>query len=183
MRPAPPIANGTLGMILFAVAEAMLFAGLISAHTIAESNAIAGWPPIGQPRLPVASTAFNTAMLLASGAALLAAHRSRAASPTKGLRLLGLAIALGLFFVVFQGAEWVALLHEGLTLTSSNHGAFFYLIVGFHGAHAVGALALLVHAALRWRQDRLTDGLFGAAQVLWYFVVAVWPFLYIQVYL
>ena len=28
------------------------------------------------------------------------------------------------FFVVFQGAEWVALLNQGLTLTSSSLAAF-----------------------------------------------------------
>ena len=47
---------------------------------------------------------------------------------------------LGAFFVLFQGVEWVALLREGLTLTSSTHGAFFYLIIGTHALHAVVAL-------------------------------------------
>jgi len=170
-------------MIFFVAAEAMLFAGLVSAHTIAESNAIAGWPPIGQPRLPVLATACNTAVLLASGAALFVAGRLRSRASARGRRWLSVALALGLVFVAVQGAEWAALLREGLTLTSSNHGAFFYLIVGTHAAHAVAAIALLAHAAFLWRQDRLTDSLFGAAQVLWFFVVGVWPVLYVQVYL
>ena len=39
-----------------------------------------------------------------------------------------------------HGAEWVALIAEGLTLTTSAHGGFFYVIVGTHGLHALGAL-------------------------------------------
>src|SRR5688572_31524505 len=35
-------------------------------------------------------------------------------------------LILGATFVALQGAEWVALLAQGLTLTSSSHGAFFY---------------------------------------------------------
>ena len=50
-----------------------------------------------------------------------------------------LVMLLGAFFVVFQGAEWLALIGQGLTLTSSALGSFFYLIVGSHGLHAVGS--------------------------------------------
>jgi len=44
----------------------------------------------------------------------------------------GAALVLGAFFVVGQGLEWLALLRHGLTLTSSQLGSFFYLIVGLH---------------------------------------------------
>ena len=60
--------NGLLGMLLFVMAEAMLFAGMISAFTIVRSGALV-WPPPGQPRLPIEATAFNTLVLLASGCA------------------------------------------------------------------------------------------------------------------
>lgn len=183
VRREPAIPNGTLGMLIFVTAEAMLFAGLISAHTIAESNSVAGWPPIDQPRLPVGETAFNTAALLLSGLMLFLAKRSHDRDPAKGARPMLAAILLGAFFVLFQGGEWVALVGEGLTLTLSNYSAFFYLIVGTHAVHAISALMVLVYAFVQLRRGLMTPGLFGATAVLWYFVVAVWPFLYAQVYL
>src|SRR6202008_3048165 len=68
--------NSLLAMIIFVATEIMFFAALMSAHTIARATVLGGvWPPLGQPRLPVERTAFNTAILLLSGALLLIANR------------------------------------------------------------------------------------------------------------
>src|SRR6202035_2920866 len=130
--------NSVLAMIIFVVAEIMFFAALMSAHTIARATVMGGvWPPAGQPRLPVERTAFNTAILLLSGVLLFISSRRARASYEKALSYFAGAIATGIAFVLLQGVEWVALLHEGLTMQSSTHGAFFYLIVGAHALHAV----------------------------------------------
>lgn len=170
-------------MAIFVLTEAMLFAGFISAFTIVKAAAPV-WPPPDQPRLPVEATAFNTVMLLLSGVLLIVAHRAfhrgdRAAM----LRPLWAALGFGAFFVVFQGIEWVRLIGQGLTLTSSPLGSFFYTIVGMHALHAVGAIGLLAHACIRLQRGFLTPSLFGAAEALWLFVVGVWPVLYGVVYL
>ncbi|HBV05851.1 MAG TPA: hypothetical protein DEF01_03860, partial [Gemmatimonadetes bacterium] len=94
-----------------------------------------------------------------------------------------ISIALGLVFVGFQGVEWVALLSEGLTMQSSAYGGFFYLIVGSHAIHAVGALIALIWAYDRSSKGRLTSTQLGTVSAFWYFVVLVWPVLYWQVYL
>jgi len=183
-QPRTPIVpNGVLGMLIFVIVEAMMFAGLISAFVIVQAAAVGSWPPPGQPRLPAGETAINTVALLLSGVALLFAQRSFRSEPARALRPLLVSILLGAFFVLFQGAEWVALIGRGLTLTSSTHGSFFYLIVGMHGLHAVAALGLLAFIAWRLQQGRLTQDLLSAGQVFWYFVVGLWPILYIQVYL
>ena len=174
--------NGVLGMLIFLLTEVMLFAGLISAFLIIRSQAIV-WLPPGQPRLPVEETAVNTAALLASGIALTFARRVFRRDPTQALRPLGLSIALGLFFVVFQGFEWAALLGQGLTMQTSSMGSFFYLIIGLHALHAIAAIGLLVHVFLKLRQGWLSSGLLATSEVLWYFVVGVWPVLYLVVYL
>jgi cytochrome c oxidase subunit 3 len=178
----PVVESAVLGTVLFCVVEAMLFAGLISAHTIVRSNAVE-WPPPGQPRLPIESTLLNTAALLLSAPVLYYAGRVFRRNRRGALRPMGLAIVLGAFFVCFQGYEWLGLLREGLTLTSSQHGSFFYLMVGMHAAHAIAALGALVWAWQRLVELRLTPGAFGGAAVFWYFVVAVWPLLYWRVYL
>ena len=179
---SPVIPNGVLGMTLFVASETMLFGGMISAFTIIRSSALL-WPPLGQPRLPFAETAVNTAALLLSGVVLYLAQRAYTRDPSRALRPLGISVLLGAFFVLFQGAEWVALVREGLTITSSTMGSFFYLIVGMHALHAVAALGLLGHTWLRLRQGWLVQSQLAAAQVFWYFVVGLWPILYLVVYL
>ncbi len=46
--------SGELGMLLFILMEIMFFGGLISAFLVLSADSGAGWPPAGQPRLPVA---------------------------------------------------------------------------------------------------------------------------------
>jgi len=181
-RPAPAVPNGVLGMLIFAVAEAMLFAGLVSAFTIIRASAVV-WPPPDQPRLPIEETALNTAALLLSGVLLFFAQRALPRDRAAAARLLLISLLLGIFFVTFQGAEWVRLIGQGLTLTSSSLGSFFYLIIGLHALHAVAAVALLARASLRLRRGGLASGQLATAAVFWYFVVGVWPALYFRVYL
>jgi len=174
--------NGTLGMLAFVIAETMMFLGLISAFTLARAGAEI-WPPPGQPRLPAEATALTTIALLVSGVFLYQAGRLYRLEPSRARTPLLISILLGTFFVIFQGAEWVALLNQGLTLVSSQHGSFFYLIVGLHGLHAVAAIAFNWHCYRELSQRRLGPSALGAAQVLWYFVVGIWPVLYLRVYL
>jgi len=181
-RSTALVPNGVMGMLIFVISECMLFGGLISAFTIIRSSALV-WPPPDQPRLPVAATAFNTAALLASGVCLYLAGRGLARSRERARRPLLAAMLLGAFFVLFQGVEWVRLIADGLTLTSSNLGSFFYLIVGLHGLHAVAALGLLVYTWLRLQRGWLAQSQLATAQVFWYFVVGLWPILYGVVYL
>ncbi len=180
-RPRKLAPDGVLGMLIFVGAESMYFAGLISAHVIVSSRAPA-WPPLGQPRLPFEQTALNTTLLLLSGVLLFLAHRAWKRERRSALSTFAGAIVLGSAFVGLQGREWIALIREGLTLTSSTYGGFFYLIVGSHGLHAVVGLGCLVWAWFRLRADRLPASALGAVQVLWFFVVALWPFLYLKVY-
>jgi heme/copper-type cytochrome/quinol oxidase subunit 3 len=175
--------NGVIGMLIFVGTEVMFFAGLISAFTIGRTTAIGGWPPPGQPRLPITETAFNSAALLASGVCLYLAWRAYRRDPPRALKPFVAALALGAFFVVFQGLEWAALIAEGLTLRSSTHGAFFYLIVGVHALHAVVALGVLAWALRLLVRKSLPPSVFATVQIFWYFVVGVWPVLYWRVYL
>ena len=180
-----PVSSGVLGMLIFMVTEAMFFAGLVSAYLVIRAG-IEEWPPWGQPRLPVVATAFNTVVLLASGFIMA---QSRACFKKKelalGRRWLGISILLGSFFLVFQGYEWIQLLKFGFTLSSSVYGGLFYLLIGAHGFHVMGALAVLIYAWYRIKTPGNTitpEGLFPF-QLLWYFVVCVWPVLYVLVYL
>ena len=188
-RPEPVrrpklLADGVMGMLLFVFAEIMMFAGLISAHSIVRSRAAGEmWPPYGQPRLPVQETAVNTAALLVSGIVLVFAHIAFKKEASRARLPLLIALVLGLFFVGSQGVEWVALLDEGLTIQSSSYGGFFYLIVGTHGVHAIAAILALGWAWYELDKGRLNGAQLATVSVFWYFVVLLWPVLYLKVYL
>lgn len=183
-RGEPLVPNGVLGMMIFIFTEIMFFAGLISAHAIVRSQAVGQmWPPYGQPRLPVEETALNSLALLVSGAVLVFAWFAFRREANAARIPLLLSILLGLVFVGFQGVEWVALLAEGLTIRSSAYGGFFYLIVGAHALHAVGALVALIWAFHRLDTLTLTRSQLATVSAFWYFVVLVWPILYVKVYL
>lgn len=172
------------GMGVFVFTEVMVFAAFISAYLIVRNAAPPGsWPPADQPRLPFERTAWNTLALLASGVLVAISNRAYRLHGPAGLRPpLTAGMALGALFVVLQGAEWAALLRQGLTLSSSQIGSFFYLIIGFHAVHAICALGVLVWVWTGLMTRHFSVARFGAAQLFWYFVVLVWPALWLVVY-
>ncbi len=175
------ISNGVLGMSLFILTEIMFFAGMISSFTIVRASA-AIWPPADQPRLPLEATAINTLALFLSGLFLYLAQRRFNADRQSARLPLIVSIALGAFFVAFQGWEWASMLAQGLTLTSSMLGSFFYLIVGMHALHAIAAIGLLLRIWRRLERGWLQPSQLATAAVLWYFVVGAWPVIYWRVY-
>ena len=183
----PIMSNGALGMLIFIMTELMFFAALISAYLIVSAPAkeLQAWPPEGQPRLPVILTAVNSLFLIASGVCMHRAYRSF----TDGVlgeatsKLVKASLLLGCLFVAIQGFEWIRLVSFGLTMTSSQYGAFFYLIIGTHALHAIGALVALKWLYGKLLRTELKQSTFQAMLFFWYFVVGIWPILYVLVYL
>lgn len=175
--------NEVIGTMFFILTEVMLFGGFLSAFTISRTQAPA-WPPPGQPRLPVEITAVNTLILVASGALVWWAGRRFEGEGPRSARapLLGGA-ALGATFVAVQGFEWARLLAEGLGMTSSTYGSFFFLLVGMHSLHVVGGLGVLLAQTRSLLREQLRPEAFWAGRLFWYFVVLLWPALYWKVYL
>jgi heme/copper-type cytochrome/quinol oxidase subunit 3 len=183
-RALPPAA--TLATLLVIAGDVMLFAGLLFAFWALRLGTPA-WPPPLQPRLPLAVTAVNTLVLLASAAAMIDAVRGlgRRSRP-RMLRGLATAALLGGLFLAVQGYEWSRLIAFGVTVTSGVFGALFYTLIGAHAVHVVAALAWLgTTLVLAWR-GRFADGPgagLRACALYWCFVVALWPLLYLSVYL
>ena len=181
------VALARFGMVLFIVVEAMTFAGLISAFLSIRAG-LHEWPPLGQPRYPLEATAINTAILLASGITLYAFRRlynsENKAGEGKLALLLVATLALGALFVCLQGVEWVRLIDFGLTVTSSTYGSIFYVLIGFHAVHVVGAVLLLSVVTWMAISKKFPRGMASleAVGLFWFFVVLVWPILYGVVY-
>jgi heme/copper-type cytochrome/quinol oxidase subunit 3 len=145
------------------------------------------WPPPLEPRLPVGVTAANTVVLLWSSVAMIAAGRGRARGDRRAfLRGLSVAAALGGLFFAVQGYEWFRLVSFGLTVTSGVYGGTFYTLIGAHAAHLMAALAWLGIVRARAARGAFTGpraAAVTACAMYWHFVVALWPVLYVAVYL
>lgn len=169
-----------VGMVIFLITEVMFFAGLIVAQSVLWAQEAAGWPPPGQPRLPIGLSLANTVVLLGSGFCLAETFRQ-----TKWTRLLfRTSLVLGTLFLLVQGYEWIRMLGHGLTVSTGAYGGFFYAIIGSHAVHAFGGLGVLFWMDYRLRREGFEDSIdnYLAHALFWFFVVGVWPFLFVTVY-
>jgi len=173
-------------LLVFLTFEAMLFAGLVGAFIILRMRSGA-WPPPGQPYLPLALTWVNTGVLLFSSYTMRRALRAVRQDDGQGLtRWLLVTGIYGAAFLGVQGYEWVGLIRHGLTLSSSTYGSIFYVLIGAHGLHVLGAVCWLLAVLALARRRRFSARRHTAVRVCgmyWHFVVAVWPVLFVLVYL
>ncbi len=177
------LANGYWGMVGLILTEAALFVYLLfSYYYDAVQPHVASWPPDGNPDLSLSLP--NTVLLLASSVAVWwgehATRHGRRGSQLAGL-LLGFLMGVG--FVVVQLFEWKA---KTFSLNSSVYGSLFFTITGFHMAHVLVGLAILL-AVLVWS----FLGYFGPIRsspvsigaIYWHFVDAVWITVFFTFYI
>jgi len=184
--PASP-ATAKFGMIMFLSSEAMLFAGLIGGYIVLRLSQ-AQWPPFpDSPHLPVFLTGVNTVFLVASS---FTYHFAEGAvqKGRRGLLWLAVTILLGSIFVGVQCYEWTHLYHEGLWFNKGGvYGSSFFLMTGFHGAHVMIGVLLIIWVFLRQLFTRCYTPArhvsLGNVGLYWHFVDVVWIFLFSIVYL
>jgi cytochrome c oxidase subunit 3 len=178
--------NLRLALLFFMGTEVMFFAALVSALFVLRVG-MAAWPPPLQPRLPLAVTTVNTLVLIGSSVTMAAALRAlRRRDRRRFVRMLVTTALLGALFLAVQGYEWIRLIGFGLTLSSSVYGTAFYSLIGLHGLHVLGALVWLVATTILAARARFSDGRITPVQacaMYWHFVVALWPVLFVAVYL
>ena len=188
VRERPPLSNARLAVLVLLGAETMLFSGLIGAFLVFRVGNVT-WPPpshIGI-ELPRVVTGINTALLLLSGYTMFQAHRAIQRDRVKQLlRWLLITGVLGLLFLGIQGSEWVQLIRNGLTLQSGVYGGIFYVLIGCHALHVLTAVIWLLvvyglAVAGRFSAERYVG--VDTCTIYWIFVVALWPILYVLVYL
>ena len=182
---ASPVSNARVAIAMFLVAESMFFAGLVGAYLVFRVGSVV-WPPPGLPALPLAVTWLNTAFLFLSGVAVIAALRGIRRGDQRALRRgLLWTVGLGAVFVSVQGWEWAGLVHHGLTLSSGPYGGTFYLLIGTHAAHVLGAMGWVLWVTAAAQRGRYTleshDGVEICA-VYWIYVCGLWGLLFWLVY-
>ena len=176
----------SIGMIIALGAWAMMFGALFFMYFGLRARSLM-WPPPGIPPLPPARRAINTAVLLASSAALLLGIRALRRGRRNGLAAwVGAAIALGAGFIALQVVVWKDLWNEGLLPSTGAYGSVFYGLTALHAAHVLAGLGVLVVILVRALSGTYTEhnvGRVRVAAMFWHFVDAVWVLMYLALYL
>jgi heme/copper-type cytochrome/quinol oxidase subunit 3 len=182
-----PVVAAKFGMWCFLGTEIIIFGALIGrvlgiwmanpeAHTI-----------LTEPLPSLLLVSVNTFVLLISSLFVVLGLDSIQQGNRNGLVMwFALTALLGVAFLGIQGYEYNKLVHEGLTISSSQFGSAFYFLTGNHGLHVlIGVIwcAVVVINALRGSyspQAHMGVEIFG---LYWHFVDVVWIIIFTLVYL
>src|ERR1700730_3253152 len=162
----------SVGTIIWLSSELMFFAALFAMYfTIRSVDKGEGLPWPGA-HLDLTLGSINTTVLLLSSVTcqmgVFAVERGQIKRTASifdfrkwGLReWYVLSFLMGLYFVLGQGYEYLGLIHDGLTLSSSGYGSVFFIPTGFHGLHVTGGLIAFIfllgrtYAAKTFTQDQ-----------------------------
>ncbi len=183
---ATGIPSGRLGMWTFLASEVMLFGAFISSYIVLRI----GSPNFGAPSaelmgLPLGS--FNTCLLLLSSVTMAFAIKGIKKDNVKQYAgALVLTSLLGLSFIGIKLYEYHHKMSEGLTISSSLFGSFYYTMTGLHVLHMTGGLVFNMYVltqALRGRYSSAHHERAEYASLYWYFVDSVWMILFPLLYL
>jgi len=171
---------GVLGMAIFLVTLAVLFAAAIVGYLIVRLKA-ASWPPPGMPRLP-AGLGIATVILLGASVTVHGALRAiRAGELAVSSRRLAATLALVSAFLMVQLWNWRALIRLHATAGSNLYAFTFFMLTGLHAAHVVGGIGLIAFVWSKARRSRYGSGYHPGvtyAAMYVHFLDAVWLVLY-----
>lgn len=177
------VRNNRLGLWLFFVSEAFLFAGLLVARFYLWGNT--------RPELDQAVGLIITSVLLLSSFSMNLAETAIERGDRKTFsRALVTTGVLGTIFlvgvVVFEWGLFPALVEGHLSPSSGVYGAVVFAMTGMHALHVVTGLIFI---AIVWNLGR--KGHFSEEQnwgvescaIYWHYVDVVWIFFYPAIYL
>ncbi|MEB3178056.1 MAG: heme-copper oxidase subunit III [Nostocaceae cyanobacterium] len=172
------------GLIVFLIAEGMIFMGMFGAY-LAFRSTLPSWPPEGTPELELLLPGVNTLILISSSFVIHNADSAIKKNDVKGMRTwMAITAAMGAIFLAGQAYEYF---HLEFGLTTNLFASAFYVLTGFHGLHVfIGVLTIL---AVLWRSRTpghySNEKHFGmeAAEIYWHFVDVIWIILFGLLYI
>jgi cytochrome c oxidase subunit 3 len=189
----------SVGTIIWLSSELMFFAALFAMYFTIRSVDKGLGQPWPQANLDLTLASINTTVLLLSSVTcqlgVFAVERGqiRRSGSVFNMARWGLrewyvlSFLMGLYFVLGQGYEYLALIRDGVTLQSSNYGSVFFLTTGFHGLHVTGGLFAFIfllgrtYAAKRFTHEQQVSAI--VVSYYWHFVDVVWIGLFTTIYL
>ena len=176
-----------IGTIVWLASELMFFAALFAMYFTMRAVNPELWAQETQLlNIPFASV--NTTVLVLSSVTCQLGVFAAERGDVKGLRRwFIITFLMGAFFIGGQVTEYVELVHEGMTLSTSAYGSAFFLTTGFHGLHVTGGLIAFLFVLTttfvtkRFTHDQATRAI--VVSYYWHFVDVVWIALFFMIYI
>ncbi|WP_163855470.1 cytochrome o ubiquinol oxidase subunit III [Paenibacillus elgii] len=175
----------TFGFWIYLMTDVIIFGTLFATYIVLQGNRNGGPGPAELFQLGgiIASTFILLTSSYTSGLAVLAMHKGK----LKALMgWLGVTVLLGAAFIVLEVNEFIHLVHEGATISTSAFLSAFFTLVGTHGLHVslglVWMIALIIQLA-KHGFTPVTKRKVNVISLFWHFLDVVWIFVFTIVYL
>lgn len=160
----------------------MMFAAWTSAYVV--RHAAGNWLEFKLPNILY----YNTATIILSSITLqfsYEAFKKRNENLYKSLLIV--TFVLGILFIALQVVGWQQMMQMGVPLKKNPSGDFVYLFTGFHIAHLMAGLGILivalVHAfGLPFKPTPRRQLRFELTLTYWHFVDLLWVYLLVFIY-
>ncbi|SLN37792.1 Cytochrome c oxidase subunit 3 [Roseovarius gaetbuli] len=169
---------GDLMIWVLIVSELLVFGAGLAAFLAVRASDPAGFGA-AQDALYRTGAGVNTVVLVTSGALAAWALRLREDAQRGPARLALVAAALlGVVFLLIKGFDYAGKAAAGITWDTHPFFTFYYLLTGFHAAHVVAGVLVLLLVA--WKD---TPRNIEAGAAFWHMVDLVWVILFPVLYL
>ncbi|WP_025847079.1 cytochrome o ubiquinol oxidase subunit III [Paenibacillus ehimensis] len=175
----------TFGFWIYLMTDVIIFGTLFAAYIVLQGNRNGGPGPAELFQLGgiMASTFILLTSSYTSGLAVLAMHKGKLQAL---IGWLGVTVLLGAAFIVLEVNEFIHLVHEGATISTSAFLSAFFTLVGTHGLHVslglVWMIALIIQLA-KHGITPVTKRKVNVISLFWHFLDVVWIFVFTIVYL
>jgi len=168
------------GLWLFIISDSFVFGGLLVTRFVLLGNSRA--------ELSQFLGLIVTAVLLVSSFFMNRAElQIKHGEVKKGTRNLGITLLLGILFLVgVIGVEWPLAGSHGVTPSSGQAGAVFYIMTAYHAFHVLTGVLFLSavwNNARRGTYDENRHFAVEGAAIYWHFIDVAWIFFYPALYL
>ncbi|MDK3073340.1 cytochrome c oxidase subunit 3 [Sedimentitalea sp. JM2-8] len=169
---------GDLMMWVLIVSELLVFGAGLAAFLAVRATDPAGFAE-AQSFLNRSAAGLNTVILVTSGflAALALPLREAGRSGISRLALVAASL-LGVLFLVIKAVEYSDKSALGIGWDSHPFFTFYYLLTGFHAAHVVAGIVILLLVGWRNAPRNIEVG-----TAFWHMVDLVWVLLFPVIYL
>ncbi|GAB2670151.1 cytochrome o ubiquinol oxidase subunit III [Paenibacillus thermoaerophilus] len=175
----------TFGFWMFLITDCILFGTLFATYLVLRFNTSGGptAEELFQMPIIIAETFILLTSSFTSGLAVLEMKKGN----KKGLiGWLAVTAALGAAFIALEVSEFVHLVHEGATISTSAFLSAFFTLVGTHGLHVTVGLVWMIALMIQLAQRGITpvtDRKVTIISLYWHFLDVVWIFVFSLVYL
>jgi heme/copper-type cytochrome/quinol oxidase subunit 3 len=175
--PVAGYANNRWGIVMLILTEATFFAAMIASYYYLRAQSPT-WPPFGISKPDVLLPAVGAAVLVISSFTMFWGENSiRNGKRERLAPSLIVSFILGAIFMVIQIYEFTQV---DFSPNGNIYGSLFFTIEGFHAAHVVVGLILILSTLIATLLGHFSKERHAAVQnvnLYWHFVDALWLFL------